>query len=82
MENKFHFICICNVYTEFKNAMYTKVNNIEFIDMTDKNKFIYLMKYQYKDVSQYIELAWHKRTNIMYNSAWLYFFAASLFELV
>ncbi len=48
------------MYTEFKNAMYTKVNNIEFIDMTDKNKFIYLMKYQYKDVSQYIELAWDK----------------------
>ncbi len=37
--------------------MYTKINNIEFIDMTDKDKFIYLMNYHWKDVSQYIELA-------------------------
>ncbi len=69
IENKFRFICICNVYTEFRNAMYTKIKNIEFIDMTDKDKLIYLMKYHWKDVSQYIELACPKRTNIIYNSA-------------
>ncbi len=69
----FIFFCICNVYTEFRNAMYTKINNIEFINMTDKDKFIYLMKYHWKDVSQYIELAWDKRTNIIYNSATLFF---------
>ncbi len=28
--------------TEFRNAMYTKINNIEFIDMPDKEIFIYL----------------------------------------
>ncbi len=37
--------------------------------MTDTEKVIYLMKYHWKDVSQYIELAWDKRTNIIYNSA-------------
>ncbi len=36
--------------------------------MTDKDKFIYLMKYLGKHVSQYLELAWDKSTNI-YNSA-------------
>ncbi len=59
--------------TEFRNAMYTKINNVEFIDMPDRDKFIYLMKYHWKDVSQYIELAWDKRTNIIYKGAWLYF---------
>ncbi len=29
--------------------MYTKINNIEFIDMTDIDKFIYLMKYHWED---------------------------------
>ncbi len=33
------------IYIEIRNAMYTKNNNIEFIDMTDKDKFIYLVKY-------------------------------------
>ncbi len=27
------------------------------------------INYHWKDVSQYIELAWDKRTNIIYNSA-------------
>ncbi len=45
------------------------ITNIEFIDMTDKHKFIYLMKYHWKDVSQYIVLVWDKRTNIIYISA-------------
>ncbi len=62
------YVKYCNVYTEFRNPMYTKINNIEFIDMTDKEKIISLMKYHWKDVSQYIELARDKRTNIIYNS--------------
>ncbi len=41
IENEFHFICICNVYTEFWNAMYTNINTIEFVEMSDKDKFIY-----------------------------------------
>ncbi len=35
----FILFSFANVYTEFRNAMYTKVNNIELIDMTDKDKF-------------------------------------------
>ncbi len=49
--------------------MYTQINNNEFIDITDTDKFISLMKYHWKHVSQYIELAFEKRTNIVYNSA-------------
>ncbi len=45
IENEFHFICIYNVYTEIRNAMPTKINNIECVNMTVKDKFIYVMKY-------------------------------------
>ncbi len=72
---------MCNLYTEFRNAMYSKINNIEFVDMTDKDKFIYLMKYHWKEVRHYIELACDKRTNIIYNSAWHYLVSARLVEL-
>ncbi len=41
--------------------MYTKINNIEFIDMTGTDTFIY----HWKVVSQYIELAWYRTTNII-----------------
>ncbi len=46
--------------------------------MTDKDKFIYLMKYHWKEVSHYIELVWDKRTNIIYDSAWHYCVASRL----
>ncbi len=68
-ENKFKKRTLRFVYTEFRNAMYTQINNIEFIDMTGTNSFIYLMKNYWKGVSQYIELAWDQKTNIIYNSA-------------
>ncbi len=41
------------------------INDIEFIDMVDKDKFTYLMKYHWKEVSQCIELAWDKITNMI-----------------
>jgi hypothetical protein len=68
IENEFHFICICNIYTHFRNEMYNKINNTDFVDMSDKDKFIYLMKNNWKEVSQYMELAWNKRTDIMYKN--------------
>ncbi len=49
--------------------MYTNINFIKFVDMTDNDKFIYLIKYHWKEVSHYIELVWDKRTNIIYDSA-------------
>ena len=48
--------------------MYNKINNADFVDMSDKDKFIYLMKNNWKEVSQYVELAWNKRTDIMYKN--------------
>ncbi len=59
--------------------MYTKINNIEFIDMSDKETSICLMKYHWKDVSQYIKLAQEKEL-ILYIIVHD-FFAASLVEL-
>ncbi len=58
IENEFHFICLWNVYTQFRYTMYAKINNIEFVDMADKDKYIYiyLLKYHWKEVSHYIEL--------------------------
>ncbi len=34
--------------------------------MTDKDKFVYLMEFQWKEVSVYLEKAWEKRTDILY----------------
>ncbi len=50
--------------------MYTKINSIELVEMRDNAKCIYLIKYYWKEVNWYIELALNKRTNIynIYNN--------------
>ncbi len=34
--------------------------------MTDKDKFVYLMEFHWKEVSVYLEKACEKRTDILY----------------
>ncbi len=37
--------------------MYEKINEVTFYNMTDTDKFVYLMKKHSKHMSQYIEIA-------------------------
>ncbi len=53
VKNEFHFICICYAYSTLRNTMYDKINDVTFYNMTDRDKFVYLMQ-----LSQYIETAW------------------------
>ncbi len=60
IENEFHFLCVCNAYIEFRNVLYNNIYNV--YNMTDKDKFVYLMEFHWKEVSVYLEKAWEKRT--------------------
>ncbi len=44
VENELHFVCICNSYTTLRNMMYDKINDVTFYNMTDRDKFVYLIK--------------------------------------
>ncbi len=44
VENGFHFVYICNAYTTLTNMMYDKLNDVTFYNITDIDKFVYLMK--------------------------------------
>ncbi len=45
--------------------MYDKINDVTFYNMTDRDKFVYLMKTHWKQLSQYIETAWDYRNSIL-----------------
>ncbi len=66
IENEFHFVCICNAYITLRNMMYDKINDVTFYNMTDRDKFVNLMKKHWKQLSQYIETAWDYRNSILY----------------
>ncbi len=46
--------------------MYDKINNVTFYNMTDRFKFVYLMKKYWKQLIQYIKTAWDYRNSILY----------------
>ncbi len=46
--------------------MYDKINHVTFYNMTDRDKFVYLMQKHWKQLSQYIETAWDYRNSILY----------------
>ncbi len=45
--------------------MYDTINEVTFY-MTNKDKFVYLMKNNWKQWSQYIETVWDYRISILY----------------
>ncbi len=50
---------VCNAYIEFRNVLYNNIYNVyhNFYNMTDKDKFVYLMEFHWKEVSVYLEKA-------------------------
>ncbi len=55
VENEFHFICIFNAYTTLRNMMYDKINEVTFYKMTDRDKYVYLMKKHQKQLSNILK---------------------------
>ena len=68
VEDELHFICKCEALVEPRNVLYEMVQRKYnmFINLDIKEKFIHLMKYEWKQMSIYIEKAWYIRRNIMY----------------
>ena len=62
VENEKHFLCICPVYNDIKSTLYTKANTIssEFSTLNMSERFVFLMKYVWRDVSIFIFTAWNK----------------------
>ncbi len=56
IENEFHLLCVCNAYVEFRNV-YNSIYNVyyNFYNMTDQDKFVYLMEFHCREVSVYLE---------------------------
>ncbi len=50
-KDKCTFVCVCNAYIEFRNVL-TNIYNMyhNFYNMTDQDKFVYLMEFHWKEV--------------------------------
>lgn len=64
----FHFVCFCTKYEAERASMFNQISfvNIEFKDLSLKDKFIFIMQYEWKFLSKYLEAAWTIRQNAMF----------------
>ncbi len=69
IEDEMHFICTCSLYNEIRIHLFTRAqeSNILFNNLSVKEKFIYLLKRKWKDVSSFIINAWNIRQKKTFN---------------
>ena len=68
VEDEIHFICVCNTYENERQALYSVVgnNNLFFMNMDVKEKFIYLLKNECNILAKFLEKIWAKRESLLF----------------
>ena len=67
VENKYHFIRECPEYTVIRDKMFEEIcqNHNNFIMMSDYEKYIHIMKNEYKSLGTYLQTAWYARQMLL-----------------
>jgi hypothetical protein len=68
IENEMHFLCECPAYELNRQSMYNSISHKspDFEQYTNENKFIHIMKYEWKHLGRYLHSAWDIRSTILY----------------
>ena len=68
VEDEFHFLCICELYTVHRNALFERVavKNADFSILSMEDKFSYLLSFENKEVAKYLELVFDTRKAQVY----------------
>ena len=68
IEDEFHFVMKCPVYSEIRNSLFTdvKILHPNFINLSDDDKFVFLNITCQKNLAQYLCNAFDRRRAILY----------------
>ncbi len=68
IENEYHFLCKCVTYNSIRRVLYNNAenNNNDFRNLNNEDIFVYVIKDEWKLVSNYVEKAWNIRNDIIY----------------
>ena len=64
IEDEIHFVLACPAYRIPRNLMFNKMRLIDI----DSDKYSYLMKNRWKELTNYASDAWQIRKNMMYKT--------------
>ena len=69
VEDEVHFLCECTFYEQVRNNLFDWINQSDpdFTTLEIQEKFKYLVKKQWKDVSLYVLQAWRMRREKLYS---------------
>ena len=67
-EEEIQFVCVCKIYDFHikKPYDYVKEKHEMFEHLSDKNKFIILLKYESKKLAEYLSEAWNLHNSILF----------------
>ena len=70
IEDEKHFICICPSYEIYRIQMYNNIqaNCTTFSELTTDEKFVYILKNKWRELSLYIINAWNIRKSHLYST--------------
>ncbi len=68
IEDEMHMLCTYTLYQHIRIEMYKNVihKNVNFHQLNDEQKLIYLVSTEWKEVSTFLDKAWTMRTNLLY----------------
>jgi hypothetical protein len=68
VQDEKHLLCECCLYNDLCHNLYNYVSQscMEFINMNNEDKFCYMLKNNWQQVGNFLNNAWHLRTQILY----------------
>jgi hypothetical protein len=68
IENEFHFVCQCPVYSDCRSIMYNSITtkHSEFNNLQVQEKFLFIMKNEWQNLSVYLKSAWEIRNSKLF----------------
>lgn len=70
VEDEFHFLCECKLYADVRKTYFdtVKLRNPSFTNLTLKDKFVFLVKNNWRETINFIVTAWNTRKAKLYCS--------------
>ena len=68
IEDEIHFVIECPLYDDCRSIMIEKIDNQDFTHCSNEEKFVFILKKEWKSLGQFLKSAWEIRKCKLYNT--------------
>ena len=68
VEDEIHVLCSCDLYHSMRDTMYNRITqrHENFVNLDNESKFQLLMRFEWKEVAEFLDQMWNVRTGKLY----------------